>query len=376
MRKSLLFDKAQTTDKDSSSESGKLRNLFRLGNVRKTVLLDPGPEVHEYISKFIDLENERGMVLMTKTAFNVFSLSDNYFESLVNLMRINDIQRINKFFEAINSKLPMDGIFIGCVETKGDRKTRILKKYPPVFAHIYYGFDFIFKRIFPKLPVTKKIYFKITGGRNRVISRTETLGRLYSCGFSIIDEKKINGKLYFVVRKIDEPAFDEEPSYGPICKMKRFGKNGEIINVYKFRTMHPYSEYLQQYIYERNKLQEGGKFKDDFRISTLGKFMRKYWLDELPMIANLCKGDLKIVGVRPLSRQYLSLYNEDLKTKRMNFKPGLIPPFYADLPKTLDEIMASETRYLDQYAKSPLMTDLKYFFKAVNQILFRKARSN
>jgi len=368
MRKSILLD--------NDKQQGNLKDLFRFGNVRKSVLIDPGPEVHQYLSKFIDLENERSMVLMTKTPFNVYSLSDNYFETLVNFMRINDVQRINKFFEAINSKLPMDGIFIGCVETKGDRKERILKKYPPVLAHIYYTFDFIFKRIFPKLPITKKIYFKVTGGRNRVISRTETLGRLYSCGFSIIDEKKINGKLYFVVRKIDEPAFDEEPSYGPICKMKRFGKKGEIISVYKFRTMHPFSEYLQQYIYERNKLQEGGKFKDDFRISTLGKFMRKYWLDELPMIANLFSGDLKLVGVRPLSKQYLSLYTDELRIKRLNFKPGLIPPFYADLPKTLDEIMESETRYLDLYAKNPIRTDLKYFFKALNQILFRKARSN
>ncbi|HMT28657.1 MAG TPA: sugar transferase [Bacteroidia bacterium] len=368
MRNSLVLNRDQT--------QGSLRDLFRFGNVRNSVLKDPGPDVYDYLSNFIDIENERSMVMMTKTAFNIYALSDNYFDTIVNFARINDIQRINKFFEAINSKLPIDGIFIGCAETKGARKQRILKKFPPVLAHIYYTFDFIFKRIFPKLPITKKIYFKLTGGRNRVISRTETLGRLYSCGFSIIDEKSINGKLYFVVRKIDEPAFDEEPSYGPICKMRRFGKGGKTINVYKFRTMHPFSEYLQQYIYERNKLQEGGKFKDDFRISTLGKFMRKYWLDELPMVMNLLKGDLKLVGVRPLSKQYLSLYSDELKAKRVNFKPGLIPPFYADLPKTLDEIMDSENRYLDQYSKNPFRTDLKYFFKALNQILIKRARSN
>ncbi|MBL0340951.1 MAG: sugar transferase [Bacteroidetes bacterium] len=158
--------------------------------------------------------------------------------------------------------------------------------------------------------------------------------------------------------------------------MRRFGYLGKVINVYKFRTMYPFSEYLQQYIYEKNKLQEGGKFKDDFRISTLGRFMRKYWLDELPMIMNLLKGDLKLVGVRPLSKQYLSLYSEELQQKRLQFKPGLIPPFYADLPKTLDEIMASENRYLDQYSKHPIRTDIKYFFASFKQIIFKKARSN
>jgi len=60
--------------------------------------------------------------------------------------------------------------------------------------------------------------------------------------------------------------------------------------------MHPYSEYLQSYIYEQNKLQEGGKFANDFRVTTLGKCMRKLWIDELPMFINLFKGQLKIVG--------------------------------------------------------------------------------
>lgn len=368
MRNSLIVQREKA--------EGKLRDLFKFGNLKNSILKDPGPEVYDYLSDFINLENDRTMVLMTKTAFNVYALSDNYFETLVNFARINDIQRINKFFEAVNSKLPKEGLFVGCVETKGDRKYRILHKYPWGLSHVYYTLDFILKRIFPKLPITKKIYFKITGGRNRVISRTETLGRLYSCGFSVIDERKINGKMYFVVRKIDEPAFDEEPSYGPICKMRRFGKGGKIISVYKFRTMHPFSEYLQQYIYERNQLQEGGKFKDDFRISTLGKFMRKYWLDELPMIINLLKGDLKIVGVRPLSKQYLSLYSEELKEKRLKHTPGLIPPFYADLPKTLDEIMESELKYLRSYEKNPIKTDIRYFFKAFNQIFIKRARSN
>ncbi len=140
--------------------------------------------------------------------------------------------------------------------------------------------------------------------------------------------------------------------------------------------MHPFSEYLQQYIYDKNNLREGGKFNDDFRISTAGRFMRKYWIDELPMLANLIKGDIKLVGVRPLSKQYLGLYTPELRAKRLNHKPGLIPPFYADMPKTLDEIMNSELRYLERYEKNPLLTDCTYFFKSLTQILIKKARSN
>lgn len=360
----------------SERAEGKLRDLFRFTNVRKSILMEPGREVYEYLSDYVNLESDRTMVFMTKTSFNILALSDHYFNSLVNLGRINDVQKINKFFEAINQKLPLGGTFVCCAETKNERKARILKKYPPVLSHGYYLFDFVFKRIFPKLPVTKKLYFKITGGRNRVLSKTEILGRLYSCGFNIVADKAINGRTYFVMKKVSEPCFAEEPSYGPICKMTRYGKDGKLINVYKFRTMHPYAEFLQQYIYEKNNLQEGGKFKDDFRISTMGKFMRRYWIDELPMLYNLLKGDIKLIGVRPLSKQYLSLYSEEVKEERGKHKPGLIPPFYADLPKTLDEIMASELRYLQQFTQKPLATDTRYFLKSCKQILINNARSN
>lgn len=142
------------------------------------------------------------------------------------------------------------------------------------------------------------------------------------------------------------------------------------------RTMHAYSEYLQEYIYQKNKLQEGGKFSNDFRVTAVGRFMRKFWLDEVPMFFNLFRGDMKLVGVRPLSKQYLSLYSDEMKQKRLKYKPGLVPPFYVDLPKTLEEIMKSESNYLDAYEKNPFLTDIKYFFKASYNIIFKRARSN
>nr|NQU93818.1 sugar transferase [Bacteroidota bacterium] len=161
-----------------------------------------------------------------------------------------------------------------------------------------------------------------------------------------------------------------------MVRLKRIGKGGKVFGVYKMRTMHPFAEYLQQYVYEKYHLQSGGKFKDDFRVTTLGRFMRKLWLDELPMLLNVLKGDMKIVGVRPLSNQYFGLYSEELRNRRIKYKPGLVPPFYVDLPKTLEEIQASESRYLDEYDKHPLKTDVKYFFSAFHNIVFKKARSN
>lgn len=110
-------------------------------------------------------------------------------------------------------------------------------------------------------------------------------------------------------------------------------------------------------------------------MTSWGSFLRKYWLDELPMFINFFKGEMKLVGVRPLSLHYFNLYPEGLQMLRIRTKPGLIPPFYADLPKTMEEIQASEQRYLEQYNKHPIRTDLKYLGKVFINIAIRGARS-
>ncbi len=346
-----------------------------LASVRSVIKEETTAEVFVQLEKWVNLSSPYCQILATTTRFNIDKSPNNKYKCFINLKRINDIRYINKFFEAVNVKLPINGIFIGCVETKDIRKFRVLKKYPFPLNYFYYTIDYIIKRIFPKFNLTKGLYFFLTHGHNRVLSKAETFGRLYSCGFEVIDEVFVNNHLYFLTRKIDSPHYDPDPTYGPLVKLNRVGKNGKLIKVYKLRTMHPYAEYLQEYIYKKSQLQEGGKFKNDFRISTLGRFFRKFWLDELPMIFNLLKGDLKIVGVRPLSKHYFSLYSPELQEKRMKTKPGLIPPFYADMPNTLEEIQESEMKYLLAFEKHSIGTDLKYFYKAMKNILFKHARS-
>lgn len=341
-------------------------HLEKIGGMEK--------DVRDYVAQFCDLSAPSTSILRTSVSESIRRLPKN-FSTIINLKRVNDVRGINRFLAEVNQHLPEGGLLIGCVETKFTRKQRIRKKLPLGLYHIYILIDFVFKRVFPKLPVTRFIYRIINGERNKVLSRTEMLGRLYAAGFEVKDKKFIHHHLYFIAKKVKAPLFDYEPVYGPIFRMRRHGKNGEVIHVYKMRTMHAYSEFIQQYVYERNKLADGGKMKDDFRVSTLGKFFRKYWIDELPMLLNLLRGDLKLVGVRPLSAHYLSLYSDELKRKRELHKPGLIPPFYADLPRTLEEIQASEMKYLTSYERHPLITDIRYFFKAGYNIVFRRARS-
>ncbi len=355
----------QSTYKDSA----------QLSHLENKIREEVGSGVLSLISRYVDVNNSSTQVFSTSTVFNIEKFEKKSISAVVNLKRINDLRRINKFFEAVNENIPYGTIFIGCAETLELRKERLLKKFPRIVNRLYLLGDYIFKRVFPKLPLTKQAYFKLTGGRNRIISRAETLGRLYSCGFELIHEEIIGYNFFFVAKKTKPPAYNMSPSYGPIFGMERTGKNGKAIRVFKFRTMYPFSEYLQDYVYKINNLDDGGKFRNDFRVTAFGKFMRRFWLDEIPMLYNLAKLELKLVGVRPLSKQYQSLYPLSLLQLRNQFKPGLIPPFYADLPKNFDEILESERCYLQAYAKYGWLTDFKYFCKAAFNIIFRSARS-
>ena len=347
-------------------------------DLNSIIIEETDPETLNLIRNYFSPRIADTLIISTTTVFNLYNQPRPKYEVIINLKRINDIQYISKFFEAVNSKLVTGGLFIDWVETYSQRKSRILSKYPWGLNYIYYTIDFIIKRVFPKLNFTKKLYFLITRGQNRVLSKAETFGRLYSCGFEIVEERFINNKLFFIFRKVKEPLFDYHPTYGPIIKLKRIGKNGKIIGVFKFRTMHAYSEYLQDYIYKMHNLDEGGKFKNDFRVTTLGRIFRILWLDEFPMLFNVfIFRNMKIVGVRPLSQHYFSLYSEELKRKRIKFKPGLIPPFYAQYPtpKTLEEIQENEMKYLEEYEKTPVKTDFKYFGKALYNIIINRVRS-
>ena len=93
------------------------------------------------------------------------------------------------------------------------------------------------------------------------------------------------------------------------------------------------------------------------------------------MLINLFKGDLKLVGVRPLSINKFKTYPVSAQKIRTEVKPGLIPPFYADLPESFEELVDSELNYTKNYLKHPVLTDLKYFFKAMYNIFILGVRS-
>ena len=334
----------------------------------------PKAEIEEFLSGYINFHNNN--LVSINNDFTKLPPSLNNFSIIQIEGLMNNIRYINKLLEKINININDGAYIIGSFETFKSRRNRIMYYKIPILRYAYMLIEFLLLRVTPKINGINKLYFYLTKGRNRLLSKAEMLGRLVCCGFEIIGTRKINGIDYFIVKKKKEPTFDMKPSYGPIFGMQRIGKGGKIFKVYKFRTMHPYSEYLQDYILKINGYAKSGKPANDFRLTPWGKFFRKYWIDELPQLFNILKGDMKLVGVRPVSKRYFEDIPKELQILRITQKPGCIPP-YVSLNRGGDvcSVQTAEKEYLLEKLKNPLSTDTKYFFKAIFNILIRKKRS-
>lgn len=336
-------------------------------------------EVFDVLDSMLDLasfDTRQSLVIKSDEPNDVSVRQADSFQLLVNLHVLNDQKHLNTYILDVKKSLVKGGVFVGALLPHHYRYKRYLKKNNSFWiANTLYFFDFVWKRILPKLPLTREIYSTFSKEKDRALSLAEGLGRLVYCGFKIIDLAAVDDVVYFAAVKNGGFSPVKKFFYSPIFKMKRVGKGGKPIYVYKLRTMYPYSEFIQDFVYNHNKLETGGKFKDDFRVPVWGKLFRKLWIDELPMLINWMRRDLKIVGVRPISNHYLSLYSAEHQERRKNFMPGLIPPFYADMPETIEEIELSEVRYLNAYEKNPFKTDGTYFLKAMKNILLKRKRS-
>ena len=317
-------------------------------------------------------------VINTDDGHALESLFHHDPQLIINRMPLNRIRHLNTFLNKANESLVDDGYLWCHSRTSRLKKEIILKTHPGVWGKIIYCFHYLWHRVFAKLKITRWFYMWVTKGKNRTYSRVELLGRMYRAGFDVVDERFHKGEFFILGRKFRAPIWDDDPTCGALVKLNRVGYKGNMIGVYKFRTMHSYSEYLQPYMLEHEGLQKGGKFAGDYRVNFLGKVLRKSWLDELPMLINVLKGQMKLVGVRPLSRHYFSLYSPEMQDLHVSVKPGLLPPFYYEdkSPETIEDVQASEKRYIEAYHKHPFATDWRYFWGTVGNIIFKHKRSH
>lgn len=139
---------------------------------------------------------------------------------------------------------------------------------------------------------------------------------------------------------------------------KRPGLNGKIFKMYKFRTM--------KNIYDSNGL----ILSDDLRISKFGKFLRSTSMDELPELWNVLKGDMSLVGPRPLLIEYIPLYTLD-QSRRHNVKPGITGWAQINGRNSLnwDEKFLLDIWYVDNRT---FCLDIKILFITVLKVLYRE----
>lgn len=331
-------------------------------------------ELKNFINKNTLLRNKFPLIINENKTDNFLNHSKKY-NSILNLELINNIKYINKHLEYLNSKLYKNGELIIRFESFQSRRSKLKIKNFKIFSDLYLIYEFFLFRYLPKSPF-KKIYYFFFKNKYRHLSKAEVFGRIVSCGFNIINYFNFKGYSYVLVEKISLPKYDNNPTYGALISLKRLGKNNKIINVYKFRTMHPFSEYLHDFTLKKYGYGSKGKPKNDFRLTPWGKFLRKFWIDELPQLYNLIRGDLKIVGIRPVGVRFFKDIPIDLQNDRKLLKPGCIPPYVCLNKKNdLKSIFDSERRYINDYNKSPIKTDTIYFFYALINILLKGKRS-
>jgi len=217
--------------------------------------------------------------------------------------------------------------------------------------------------------------FLILNTKDINLHKIELTGIMMYHGFEIQSEHFSKDKKYIIAQKKFEKSKIEKPALSFLIKLDRVGKDGRNIKIHKFRSMYRYSEFLHQGMLDSSGLSSIGKVKSDPRITPLGRFMRKYWIDELPQILDLLTFKIKLIGIRAMSYTFFEQYPERYKQKYFKVKPGLIGPIFDEQTTGFNEIVKIEERYLDDYLKNPYKTDFKVFFKTIFMI-FKGSRSS
>jgi len=152
------------------------------------------------------------------------------------------------------------------------------------------------------------------------------------------------------------------------------GINGRPIRVYKFRTMEIRADDRLEEALDGG-LNHYGKPNRDERITRIGRFLRRYWLDEIPQLYNLARGDLKLVGIRPSPERWWGLFPFGLKEKALNKKPGLVGFQYAYRSGDgFETYVKRMEQYIEEEKAAPVLTGIKYFFRTLSNIAFRGVR--
>lgn len=159
-------------------------------------------------------------------------------------------------------------------------------------------------------------------------------------------------------------------SPGPIFFLQnRIGLNRRRFRIYKFRTMVPNAEKLMTQLEDRNEVSGPVfKIKNDPRITPIGKFLRRSSIDELPQLFNVLKGDMSIVGPRPMAVRDYEGFNQDWQRRRFSVRPGITCLWQVNGRNSIpfDQWMRLDLQYMDEWS---LWLDLKIMAKTVPAVI-------
>jgi exopolysaccharide biosynthesis polyprenyl glycosylphosphotransferase len=159
-------------------------------------------------------------------------------------------------------------------------------------------------------------------------------------------------------------------SPGPVFFLQeRIGINKRRFRIYKFRTMVPNAEKLMASLESQNEV-SGPVFKirKDPRITPIGRFLRRSSIDELPQLINVFKGEMSLVGPRPLPIRDYEGFNEDWQRRRFSVKPGITCLWQVNGRSEIsfDQWMLLDLKYMDEWS---LWLDFKILAKTVPAVV-------
>jgi exopolysaccharide biosynthesis polyprenyl glycosylphosphotransferase len=162
-------------------------------------------------------------------------------------------------------------------------------------------------------------------------------------------------------------------SHGPVIfKQLRVGIRGRKFYIYKYRTMVTNAEKLKAALMEFNESDGPAfKIKNDPRITTVGRFLRKTGLDEIPQLFNVIKGEMSLIGPRPMLPTEVSV-QEEWQLKRLSVKPGIscswqVQPHRNNV--SFDKWMRLDRDYVENWS---IRNDLKLFFRTIKSMFAAK----
>ena len=183
----------------------------------------------------------------------------------------------------------------------------------------------------------------------------------------------LGGPIYFVIAFL---IYVTSPGT-VIFSQERIGRGGTPFRCYKFRSMYPDADHrLQELLSQNQELktewEKSHKLKHDPRITPFGLFLRKTSLDELPQFWNVLKGDLSVVGPRPVVREELEKFYCGKANKILSIRPGLTGPWQVS---GRSDIQSYQRRIeLDEYYidHQSFLLDLKLIVKTIPAMLLAK----